>query len=628
MIGVILNHRYQIQELIGTGGMAQVYRAVNLANHRPVAIKMLKEEYRDSPEFLRRFEREAKTVLHLTQENIVHAYGVGEYNGIPFIVLEYVEGKTLKSILQDKGALSQKTAVSYCVQILNALAAAHDAGIIHRDVKPQNIIITPSGKVKLTDFGIARDAQATTVTFAGSTVLGSAHYLSPEQAQGKPVSEESDLYSAGVVLYEMLTGTVPFTADTTVSVALKHINENPVPAIERNPEVFPSVNYVVMRSLSKDPSSRYRTAERMKRALLTAMKKRDYIPADSSQDLLADDSDSGDAQVASIHTIPLVAKIAIIVGLFIVAFTGMFFGIRYIFAASAEAANVVPSLVGKKLETAQNRAEDYGFTVDIKEYESSSDPAGTVLTQSPDAGKHAKPGSAITITVSAGPEVPTVPDLIGLTYEEALSELENAGFRMGTVSYQVSDTAIGYVCSQSIPAGTEFPEGEEVSISISATATSTFKMPSVILFPLSEAVKLLDSTDNVKIRIMYDTTADKSLGGTVILQQPIAGEDVQTGRTVTLTVGGSQPSGYSADIAFNVDITESGTPVIGAIEDAISGVLVERVLYSNILEPGEKIPVSFTATVSISGRYEVILYINGVEVKRQEVNFTDEAAQE
>ena len=288
---------------------------------------------------------------------------------------------------------------------------------------------------------------------------------------------------------------------------------------------------------------------------------------------------------------------------------------------------MVPSLVGKKLESAQNRAEDFGFTVDIEEYESSNDPAGTVLTQSPDAGKYAKPGSAITIKVSAGPEVPTIPNLIGLTYEEAVSALENAGFRMGTVSYQVSDTAIGYVCSQSIPAGMESPEGSEVNISISATATSTFMMPSVILFPLPEAVKLLDSTDSLKIRIQYDPTADKNLNGTIILQQPIAGEEVQTGRTVTLTVAGSQPSGYSADIAFNVDITESGTPVIAAIEDAVSGVLIERVLYNNILEPGEKIPVSFTATVAVSGRYEVILYINGAEVKRREVNFTDEAVQ-
>ena len=219
----------------------------------------------------------------------------------------------------------------------------------------------------------------------------------------------------------MLTGTVPFTADTTVSVALKHINENPVPAIERNPEVFPSVNYVVMRTLSKDPSARYRTAERMKRALLNALKKRDYVPADSSQDLLADEADSSDTRPVSIHTIPPIAKIAIIVALFIVAFTGMFFGIRYIYATSEEASNVVPSLVGKKLQDAQNRAEDFGFTVDIEEYESSSDPAGTVLTQSPDAGKHAKPGSSITIKVSAGPEVPVIPDLIGLTYEEAVS---------------------------------------------------------------------------------------------------------------------------------------------------------------------------------------------------------------
>ena len=625
MIGTILNRKYQIKELIGTGGMAEVYRAVDLGRQRTVAVKILKEEFRSNPEFLRRFEREARTVLHLSQENIVRAYGVGEYNGIPYIVLEYVEGKTLKEHLQEKGTLPQKSAVGSCVQILSALSAAHEAGIIHRDVKPQNIIVTPSGKMKLTDFGIARDVQANTVTFDASNVLGSAHYLSPEQAKGEPVSEESDLYSLGIVLYEMLTGTVPFSGDTAVSIALMQINDEPVPAIERNPEIYPSVNAVLMRALKKDPGERYRTAEKMKRALLYALKHPDFIP-DSEHPGPSDDADEEEeSEGFSIHTIPPAWKIGIVIAGLILAFIGTFFGVQAIFRSDGDQLGLVPALAGKELQEATARAEDYGFTVDISEYEINEDFAsGVVITQSPEAGQKAKPGSAITVTVSSGPSVPVIPDIIGKTMEEATEALTAAGFAVGTVSYQVSDTAIGYICSQYPSAGAEFPAGTPVNISISATKTSSFEMPSVILFPLKQALPLLEQSGSMKIRLQYDTTVtDDKNYGVIIQQSPGAGNQVQSNSTVLLTVGGPQPAGYSADTAFSVDIAENGTPVLAVIEDAPYGYLIERVLYSGTLERGEKIPIPVTATVSSSGIYEIILYINGVEAKRQEITFNE-----
>ena len=198
--GTIVGHRYRIIDIIGTGGMAHVYRAVNLSSRKIVAIKVLKDEYRNDAEFLRRFEREARAVLHLSHENIVRAFDVGETDGLPYIVLEYVDGRTLKDIIDENGPMPSRIAVALVVQVLDALDAAHAAGIIHRDVKPQNVIVMQSGKVKLMDFGIAREVDANTVTFAGSTVLGSVHYLSPEQAKGLPVSEGSDLYSAGIML--------------------------------------------------------------------------------------------------------------------------------------------------------------------------------------------------------------------------------------------------------------------------------------------------------------------------------------------------------------------------------------------------------------------------------------------
>ncbi len=271
MIGTILDHKYRITELIGSGGMAHVYKAINMGNRRIVAVKMLKEEFKDDAEFLRRFTREANAVLALSHENIVRAYGAGTHNGLPYLVMEYIEGHTLKDLIEKNGALPVRTAIGITCQILDALSAAHSHGIIHRDVKPQNVIVTDKGRVKLADFGIAREAKASTVTFSGQKVLGSVHYISPEQAKGNIATEQSDLYSVGVCLYEMLTGTVPFEADSTVSVALMHLQEKPVPPIELVPELPKSLNDIVLKDLEKDPENRYHTAREMRSDLVRSL---------------------------------------------------------------------------------------------------------------------------------------------------------------------------------------------------------------------------------------------------------------------------------------------------------------------------------------------------------------------
>lgn len=271
MIGTILDRKYRITELIGSGGMALVYKAINMANRRTVAVKMLKDEYKDDAEFLRRFSREANAILTLSHENIVRAYGTGTYNGLPYLVMEYVEGRTLKDLITKNGALPVRTAIGITCQILDALSAAHVHGIIHRDVKPQNVIVTDKGRVKLADFGIAREAKASTVTFSGSKVLGSVHYISPEQAKGTIATEQSDLYSVGVCLYEMLTGTVPFDADSTVTIALMHLQDKPVPPIDLVPDLPHSLNDIVMKALEKEPDSRYHSAREMRGDLVRSL---------------------------------------------------------------------------------------------------------------------------------------------------------------------------------------------------------------------------------------------------------------------------------------------------------------------------------------------------------------------
>ena len=271
MIGTILDRKYRIVELVGSGGMAQVYKAINMSNRKTVAVKMLKDEYKDDAEFLRRFSREANAILTLSHENIVRAYCAGTHDGLPYLVMEYVEGRTLKDLIASNGALPVRTAIGITCQILDALSAAHAHGIIHRDVKPQNVIVTDKGRVKLADFGIAREAKATTVTFSGSKVLGSVHYISPEQAKGTIATEQSDLYSVGVCLYEMLTGTVPFEADSTVSVALMHLQEKPVPPIQLVDDLPRSLNDIVMKALEKEPENRYQTARAMRTDLVRSL---------------------------------------------------------------------------------------------------------------------------------------------------------------------------------------------------------------------------------------------------------------------------------------------------------------------------------------------------------------------
>lgn len=267
----IINHKYILLELIGSGGMAHVYRAETVNGHKTVAVKLLKEEFLNDRELLRRFQKEGKACQRLQHDNIVRAYDVGEYGDIPYIVFEYVEGRTIEDMIKSSGKLSAQEATALCSQILDALQYAHEQGIIHRDIKPQNVIVNERGVAKLADFGIAREVSASTLTFDGKNVIGSVHYISPEQARGDAVSEASDIYSTGITLYEMLTGDVPFRGETAVATAIMQINDEPREPQELEPSIPFALNAIVLKAIEKEPSARYRHACDMRSDLIHSL---------------------------------------------------------------------------------------------------------------------------------------------------------------------------------------------------------------------------------------------------------------------------------------------------------------------------------------------------------------------
>ena len=620
--GTIVGHRYRIIDLIGTGGMAHVYRAVNLSTHKVVAIKVLKDEYRNDAEFLRRFEREARAVLHLSHDNIVRAFDVGDTDGLPYIVLEFVDGRTLKEILDENGPMPPRIAVALVVQVLDALGAAHAGGIIHRDVKPQNVIVMQSGKVKLMDFGIAREVNASTVTFSGATVLGSVHYLSPEQAKGQPVTEGSDLYSAGIMLYEMLTGQLPFDGDSSVSIALKHISEQPVPPIEISNRVTPALNDVILRALNKDINRRYSSASDMAYHLRRALKEPTgdfarFSPA-------APKSQPVRKPVKKRRHGAL--KIGLAVAAFVLALIGVFLVLRDVYQSEAGSFEVVPTLVDRSLEEARQKSENFGFQFDIQDYENSDTVAsGDIILQTPEAGTKAKLGTTIYGVVSLGPSAPLVPNLIGLSPDEAKHALAEVGLVLGSVQYRVSEVAIGYVCEQSLPADTETTNGQVIDIVISASSETTMPMPNSMDQPLNVILDQLRIASFNNLFVRY-AESDIVEDGVVYLQDPLPDTQVLPETPVTLTVCGKPEYGFESDIAFNVDVDSSGTKVLAAIQETYNGLAYYRIVYEGSLEKGEKVPVSFTAYSDVEGTREVVLFSDGKLIKQQDFTFIAKGA--
>ena len=607
-IGMLIADRYEILEKVGTGGMADVYKSKDHTLNRYVAVKVLKQEFSENANFVSKFRVEAQAAAGLMHPNIVNVYDVGEEKGIYYIVMELVDGITLKNYIAKRGRLGYKEAVTIALQVSMGLEVAHRNHIIHRDIKPQNIIISRDGKVKVTDFGIAKAATSDTIT---SNVMGSVHYTSPEQARGGFSDEKSDVYSLGVTLYEMLTGEVPFDGETTVAIAIRHIQE-PMPSPRKiNPDIPYSVDQIVLKCCEKSPDRRYQNMQELAADLKMSISNPDgdfvkrYDPndmgstrmlteeekeqikqgvknrqesaaaeADTEDDVIRrptkvvkkvkeevdfdDDEDDVEEQehsmdrIAAILAILAVAIIGVILVMIIGGRTGILpgSGKKDDKTAMTEEMVVMPNVVGIDASAARSALVKEGLIPELTYEESDKFTVGIVMRSSVEEGTQVPVGTTVVLTV-CGNSGSKIPSVVGLTKDKAVDLLTEAGFNVNIAQASSEEVEEGYVISQDPEGGEQADGGSYVTITVSVGPDMTGKveMPRLLGMTEQEARNTLNAfgLKAGNVRTIIDDDPDNR--GLVISQDVEPGTTIEEGTAVNFDIAGQQTYSYSADIS-------------------------------------------------------------------------------
>lgn len=639
-IGKRLDGRYEIHELIGMGGMAYVYRAYDKIENRWVAIKILKEELSDNSDFLRRFRNESKAIAVLSHPNIVKVYDVSFGDRIQYIVMEFIDGITLKQYIEQQGELKWREALYFTVQILQALQHAHEKGIIHRDIKPQNIMLLEDGTIKVMDFGIARFTQAETQTMTDKAI-GSVHYIAPEQARGGYINDKADIYSVGVMLYEMLTGQLPFVADNAVSVAIMQMQAEPTPPTRINPSIPKGLEEITMHAMEKNPAQRFPSAadmledvERFRRnpeMTFNYGEQMDHAYARGTD--IYDDVRSAPQKYndnyeyeeeyvrskngarASMIVTGIVAAI-VVVGLVV----GGIFVWNYFRQAASETVSdevILPNFEGKIYETEIKDNPDYAdFEFEITMGNVPSKETGVVLKQSPQAGMSVKKGKTVELTVNGTLEQVIVEETKGDKQQDAYDKLEALGLRPKIQAVTDDETAAGYVVRTDPAAGTTVTTGTTITIYVSSgPSKETVTVPEVEGSTLSVAEGDLTASGLVRGTITYDDKSDKP-EGTVLSSDPEAGKKVSKGSAVNLVVS----SGKGAEKTVYYDIPLPS----GVSEDLVMKIYVDGELFdSRTVNPSVSAyaGASFTGT----GRASLTIRLNDQDYISAEINYETES---
>ena len=593
-----LSGRYELEEIVGSGGMSVVYRAWDLKNDREVAVKVLRFEHNTDQDLMRQFNREAQAASKVTHPNIVSMYDVGQDGDTRYLVMEYVKGVTLKEMIRQQGRIECKRAVQITLKILAAIDHAHKNNIVHRDIKPQNILVDNEGRVKVTDFGIARVLDSTSNTGTGN-VLGSVHYFSPEQAKGAVADAKSDLYSVGVVLYEMLTGHVPFDADTPMAVALKHIHEKPVPPTSQNPAVWISLDEVILKALEKDPARRYQSAAQMASDLKLAVRH----PNGGVVRVKEDPAPKPRRFPSWIIAALAVAVLA----------TGLIFSWRAYERLKTRVR--VPSMVMTDLEDAQAQLEAQGLVLEIDERYDDSVVSGVVIEQTPEAGALLYPGDTVRLSVSMGKEAVTVPDVTLRMRNEAVQMLEDADLLAGEVRLEISDDVpVGAVISQYPPAEMKAPPFSEVSLTVSGESTAVPELGGLTV----ELARVTLQASGLQLGELAQEESDAP-AGTIIGQSLETGVRVLWGTSVDVIVSATDDVTYWTEVSLSLDIEDNGTTVRAVLSDGET----EREVYRGVLNAGDQ-----TLTVNLdsakAGLQTLLVYVSDELTEERVVEFGNE----
>jgi len=638
MIGEILGNRYEIVEKIGEGGMSIVYKARCNKLDRFVAVKILKKELAENADIVTKFKREATAIATLSDNNIVNVLDVSTQDEINYIVMEYVKGKTLKEVIREFGKLNYETTIKIGTQIAKALDCAHKNKIVHRDIKPQNILVTEEGLIKVTDFGIAKSVSSETLTNT-TTIMGSAQYFSPEQAKGAPIDARTDIYSLGVVMYEMATGKLPFEADSPVSIALKHIQEEPVPPKQINSRIPDSLNKLILKAMEKDANKRYQTAREMINDLqkikedpnvvlvgkteevedghtivmAAVVPPINSIPKnkDLDEDYYDDDDDDYDEDDEKIkktkngkkNNKPLI--IGIVVGV-VLLLLGI--GAFALFGGgeSLKKDVTVPDINNKTLAEAKSALESKGLVLEEGGTEKSDKPEGTIVAVYPEVGTTVKSGSKVRVMISGGVTKIKMPNLAENSIDDAKKILNKEGLTKYTQEDKFDDIIkVGQVIKTDPEAGTEVTVDSKITIYVSKGPDKKYvSVPNLMGMAKDEAIVKITNS-----KLVYDTsteepTTDKSKDGKVIKMSHPVGSPVEENTLISITVGKyTEPEKDPVNVGkLDLKVGMDKEEAIGKIEDV--GLKVNKIgkgeylakLPSGVYKEGETVTLEFMET--------------------------------